>query len=956
MKALAESSPVDAAEDWTRQPFVRGLMASASPCAIVDSSGIITRANPAFTALVRDSEGRWIHTLFLRSAAEEDKLVARTRPTEVLYFDANEMLVPASLHTLYESLSTGERLLLLADGGPLRRASEKQLDAAPLAVMRVCAEGVVRFANAETYRALSLAPEDVIGRTLVSMFSKSGMKTIEEDERFTQRLRACFRECLDTLTPVTLDIWVGDHTNNERETARMRMIPDISPAGRALGVTAALEMTLEDRVRSAIGKIARDSSTNWRERLGLVLKQVRRLIKFRHANFGMYANDVRLFRAFAVYPSDKFLWKERWLVLPEPMKKWAMGGATFISDMDEFLKEYPDFAEGEVVRMYREQGIRSSVTLVAQDDHGPTSALSLCSRKAGRYSQRDVEMLRNLNLEPVLIRIEEQIVQQRIAVARQLSEQLSAGVDLPKVVRNSVKQLASAFQWDYASLYRVDRLNKKFELYYQNDCPVGFPVKIGYRQGLDDGMLGQSLRRGAELDALRNREDSVDPPPKSQETLVVNDIGNPAVEQYDYIGLERPVVRSAMTIPLRLNGRIRWMFHIESHEAQAFHGPDLDSIIKVVTLLEEGLMQRAILEFNREIMDETRQGVVMVGLEGAILGLNLAASRLLGLKHGRKPTREFLHEYASESDPVSEEVLKSYGSTEKRRVELQDEDGQIHPVLATLRTLEGSFDTAIWFLIDLQAREWEVGMRFLRATVGDVAQQTRAPLALASNIARQLTQLCGTVPSPDGSGTEPNADAQALHKRLAAELNKADITFERLAKSYDIRRYPARKPFLVAVDLLEVAAEVIGAMPRRDRGVIKCRGTLNTCFVLGDRDRLEFVIRSLTAHMLRMRADEQDVLVSSVLEDRLVNLRFGLSDPQPIPAPADGERTHDVMWRAFRVAREDACLGLAAIKRVVKAHGGSMETEATAWADDNAAPPWIAFHLTLPETKGDARL
>jgi nitrogen fixation/metabolism regulation signal transduction histidine kinase len=61
----------------------------------------------------------------------------------------------------------------------------------------------------------------------------------------------------------------------------------------------------------------------------------------------------------------------------------------------------------------------------------------------------------------------------------------------------------------------------------------------------------------------------------------------------------------------------------------------------------------------------------------------------------------------------------------------------------------------------------------------------------------------------------------------------------------------------------------------------------------------------------------------------------------------------DVMWRAFRTAREDACLGLAAVKRVVLAHGGSMETEATAWANDDAAPPWIAFRINLPEKNGD---
>ncbi|WP_159462936.1 hypothetical protein [Caballeronia telluris] len=79
-------------------------------------------------------------------------------------------------------------------------------------------------------------------------------------------------------------------------------------------------------------------------------------------------------------------------------------------------------------------------------------------------------------------------------------------------------------------------------------------------------------------------------------------------------------------------------------------------------------------------------------------------------------------------------MFKGLVATEKRRIELLGEDGQTRPVLATRRVLKGSFDTAIWFLVDVKARQWEVDMRFMREAAADIAQQTRAPLALASSL------------------------------------------------------------------------------------------------------------------------------------------------------------------------------------------------------------------------------
>ena len=841
---------------------------------------------------------------------------------EALYFGPEGALIPAWLHTVYEWPDTGDKLLLVADGAPLRHAEMERLQDAPLAVMRVCADGVVRFANEATYSALSLVPERVIGRTLFSLFDRADENEsshLEPDER---RLSKCFEECLATLKPVKLEISVAEYTNGEREAAPLLLIPDLSPGGRVLGVVAVIELTLVDRVREQIARIARDPSFHsWQLQLERILEEVRRLIPFDHANFGMYADDVRFFRAFLLYPRDRLKWTERWLPLPAGIKDWIERGLGAIPDVQQFIDKFPELGKSQVVAMYKDRGMRSSATLVAKDTSGPTSALTLCSQQVSAFTQRDVELLRNLDLEPVLIRIEEQIQRQRVALGDELKKELTTATSLATAACDIVDKLAESFHWDYVSLYRLDRQKKEFRLFHENPCPPAFRIDPDYVQSFEIGMLGASLKMG--------------------ETLIVNQVGVPGVEQYGYLGLGRNGIGSAMTIPLRLSHRIRWMLHIETSEAHAFHGPDKTAIETLISTLQDGLRQRALEEINQAVLRETRQGVVLVGLEGAILWMNKAARRLLAVKD-EKPRHSFLSDYATKDDPCGVEVLNGYGSTIRRRVVLLGEDNRTRPVLATRQVLDGSFDTAIWFLIDLHGRAWEVDMRFLRETVADVAQQTRAPLALASNLVRQLPKAYA------GAQSAAKGEPEKLSERLLAEIGKVDITFERLAYGVEIRRYPKRTE--TPVDLARCITRVTESLPKRDQTEIKRQPSLPSGQVSGDSERLEFVIRSLLAHLLRVRADDGKVSVALAYQDGSARLDFALTDiePEQTSSKDKSKGDHDILWRAYRQAREDASLGLEAVRRVIEEHGGTLKIDEGDDTSDVAAPPWTGFHVTLP--------
>ncbi|WP_031364650.1 PAS domain-containing protein [Caballeronia sordidicola] len=933
-----ESSPgIVIDDDSLNDRLIRGLLDSDSPCAIVDRSGLVIRASVAFKTLAPPGTSQRLTDIFRLSALPKHTARARTRERRslaALYRDATGALVPAWLHTLHQSPLTGERLVFVADGAQQRRAETMQLDAAPLVVLRISADGFIRFANAETYRAMSLTPAQVIDHELVSVFGKSNADPGAQDPILEAALGDGLDRCLHTLKTVSIDIQVARYTDGERQIAPLRLVPDMALDGRALGALAFIGLTLEDRVREQIGSIARAPSIeSWQQWLGLVLDQVRRLIRFKHANLGIYAENATRFRALAFYPPDKPGWKRGWLALPDTVNDWIKSGQTFITDLNEFVAALPDSSGNQVASMYLERNIRSCVTLVASTAHGPTSALTLASREANRYSQRDVEILRNLDLEPLLLRIEAQIRRQREELSVTLRSLLTSAGPVQEHICRIVDLLAARFQWDYVSLYKVDRLRGEFKLFHESPCPKAFRIGSGYVQPLHTGMLGACLSRGS--------------------TIVVNEVGSPDIEQYDYIGLDRDVVRSAITVPLRVNQRICWMFHIEMHEAHAFHGMDLVSIDELVGVIEKGLRSRVTDQINDAIMIDTRQGVVVADLDGAIITVNPTAARLLGFQK-EQPQLVFLRDYAAKDDPTAVEILGTFDSAERSRVELLGEDQLVRPVLATRRVLDG-FDTAIWFLVDLRAREWEVDLRFLRETVADVAQQTRAPLALANRLLRELPALCGNSGNAAAQTQNPPLpnDAALLAQRVLAELAKVDITFERLAQGVEIRRSPLRTRKIF--ELRDCIFGVTEALPDRDRKMIKVTWPDDEFLVTGDQQRIEFAIRSIVAYMLRMRSGDELVEVALASKRSSIQLAITLTNDADVDREANSTRTHDIMWRAIRVARTDSSLAFEAIDGVIRAHGGELDVRQTTWANDDPAPSWIAFQVTLPRLHGEFR-
>lgn len=843
--------------------------------------------------------------------------------------------VPAQLVPLCE-MENGELVVLVNDGTPFRKAESRRFERTPYAVFRLDLEGVVRFANREAARALGQKLDEVCGEPLARHFRKS------DAPRIADAIRCCARNQEGDSMVAVIVAMPG--LGGEERLFQLVMTPDPAPNGELLGVIAIIQSRALESAREEIRRIALDPAiAGWRAKLDAILEQIRPLVPFEHAVFGIYDRQVSLFRAIAVRPEGVELWPARWMKLPPTIRSFLDSGQTWIEDMNRFVSDQEFDPANEVVRRYRDMGMQASVTLPITRQGGYSSALSLCSRQAAQYGQHHLEILRALDLEPVLMRFEKERDDERAAFAESLRQTIMTAASLRKAAEDIVPRLAQFFSWDYVALFRVNRKESRYEIVTQHSLAPEFALPAGYLQPIERGMLGQTLRQ--------------------RQLLSLDDVGDPADPRNDYTGPPRPL-RSAMTVPIRLNGRIRWLLDVESSVSHAFKGPDADDLLEIIASLEEGLDQHLLRQTKQSLMAETEQAVVFVGREGSIIEMNRVAADMLGAEPGRcleGETPVSITAFALPDDAAAHALLTSETAVRRERIELRGVGGQPRSVLATRTDLDPSLDMAIWFFTDIADMKWARDMRFLRETVAEIADQTRTSLALACSLTTQTALLHEDA----ARGEQPEAivtRAHALSQRIVAEIGKADITFERLASASEARRQAP--PEHARLALQELLTRVIAAFPQRDQDRIASLGQARAGggpMVHADSEALSTAFRSILAYLLRCRSDEARVEIVISDDPDGCSVRLGLSAEQHWDTEQRAYAVpDDALLNAERAAHDGAGLAIEQIVRTMQAHGGTLATEpslaessaAPSEAYESVLPPWRSFTMRFPSRSG----
>ena len=304
-------------------------------------------------------------------------------------------------------------------------------------------------------------------------------------------------------------------------------------------------------------------------------------------------------------------------------------------------------------------------------------------------------------------------------------------------------------------MFRVDRRTEEFVLFEQHDVTEhqSLGVAANYRQKLKDGMLGHCYRQQSVLVAAR---------------VIPRRTGEPA--PFDFIQTAKSQ-RSAMTVPLFLNGRIELVLDLESSQENAFAGPDKQAAEALAADCEQIFAVRWHEAIDHALMDAIEQAAVIVDPAGVIRKLNAAARAIVG--HALDvPLCEFA------ATPQDRDMLQDPRPREPSSVSLRLPGTDVRiPTLASQRSLNDDYEHRMWLFTNLREQRWERDWRYLDQTVSEVARHTRAPLLIADGL---LRGAAGLLRKPGFA--EKSAE---LLDRAATQLSKADLTFERLSELAD---------------------------------------------------------------------------------------------------------------------------------------------------------------------------
>ncbi|GAA0604225.1 hypothetical protein GCM10009416_47280 [Craurococcus roseus] len=904
------------------------LLNSPFPCALADRGGTLTAINPAAARLLPQARvGRAVAPLLGLDLARLLAEAAAPAPEPLPSLaEAPDGSTAALLAHPFPARGGG-LVIGLTDLTAAREAEQRRFEKTPYGTLRLDPKGRVRYANGAARR---LFQGPCVGRDFASMFEPA----------VAEQIRRAFQAAVRTeeaqSVPVGCGFRIVAGALSFPSEPWVTLLPDYAPGGRLVGVLAVVRKRILEALRLQLREAAVDADgpadlRGWADRMRALLDVLAFAVPFDRAYFTCFSRDGAWARPVLAHPGEP--WPVAWVPVPPSMRERLRAGH-FAFELNELLETDPGLGENPLVARHVADGMVSHFVLPVPFGQ-PEAALTLASRKPGLFrdggggdaegdaSWSSIEdawppppskAAIRLQLEPPLLALLRQIERHDASVER-IGDTAEGAKTVPEATRTLLQGLVEHFGWDHASVFVAERGAERTEFrpfvqYPATDADGGpHPLAIpwSHRQPLYDPAPGEPLDEelaresgmlGAAVRSARHGGSGV---------VVAADVSDPRTHgkpPHWFRSVSRSQA-SALTVAITIDGRTRWVLDTVSRHANAFIEEDGARVAALVRRLADRVAALRTAAINETLIELVEQGVVVTDGAGTILRANRSAQGILGLLADRPPDGARLHDHLCPDADGEATRLPEIGHR-RTKVRLGPVGGEGHDVW--VERFEDSTETRdlVWLLDATQHEAFTHDTRYIQATVEEVARQTRGPLLLASALARRIAY------GPQ-SHMEPVAKAA---KKLRAELTKADITFERLAETADVRRAPKREES--DVELRELVAGIKDGLPEADAGLI--HGPTGEATVAGDRGRLSFALRTLIGHLLARAPDKIDVtLRRSAADGAVLSLRAVCLRPEA-PDDEGGE-----LGKAACAAREAAGRSLGTVMAVLRAHGAGFE-------------------------------
>jgi putative methionine-R-sulfoxide reductase with GAF domain len=331
-------------------------------------------------------------------------------------------------------------------------------------------------------------------------------------------------------------------------------VPSYDGPEQRSGILMTFRDATEDLAREALRRLLvceKDPDTVIRE----AIRIVRSVIPCDMATFATYSDDGQLCRVPVVEPKPTWQWGTRWFDVTPEGRAWLESNQTWSDDLAATVRELaPDQETDPVVRAVKQDGLNKILVLPVRGTGGGfRCSLSLLS-KDRTYRATDLRALHDLGLVELFLAVQAAMDRQREACIQRLKKELNEAPTTRALAKTLAQGVVRCFGWEYAGVFRIDRKAGEFELFEQVDSTENGKLKVdsNYRQKQSDGMLGHCYRQ--------------------EKVLVLSRVTTEGAK-YDFIKTVN-AQESAMTVPLRVNGRIELILDLEASQENAFAGPD----------------------------------------------------------------------------------------------------------------------------------------------------------------------------------------------------------------------------------------------------------------------------------------------------------------------------------------------------------------------------------------------